>query len=229
MKVRQPLDEAMFYLPNPEEYQALEKYGDLLTDELNVKKISLLHSAGEVVSYNLNPLPKQLGQKYKAKMPAIRQALLALDPEAPALALLDRRAVRVTVEGEFYDILPEDVEVRITARQGLTVAADGAYQCALRIELTPELKAEGLAREFVRHVQDLRKQAGFAIADRIRLHVQATPRLAEAIQAHREYIMGETLAVALENYDLFRDSQAAKSLETAFDGEKVTIGIIKVG
>jgi isoleucyl-tRNA synthetase len=229
LKVRQPLEEAMFYLPSPDEFQALDKYGDLLADELNVKKVSLLHSAGEVVSYSLNPLPKQLGQKYKAKMPAIRAALLAMAPDTPALALLDRRAVRVTVEGEFFDILPEDVEVRITARQGLAVAADGAYQCALRTELTLELEAEGLAREFIRHVQELRKQAGFAIADRIRLYVQATPELAGAIHAHREYIMGETLAVALENFETFKTSEASKFLETTFDGEKVTIGIIKVG
>jgi isoleucyl-tRNA synthetase len=228
LKVRQPLSEAMFSLANMDEFQALDKYGDLLADELNVKKVGLLHSAGDVVSYSLNPLQKQLGQKYKARMPAIRAALLALDPEPAALSFLDRRAVRVTVDGEFYDVLPEDVEVHLSARQGLAVAADGAYLCALRTDLTPELEAEGLAREFVRRVQELRKQANFDIADRIRVFVQATPRLAQAIGAHREYIMGETLSVELAIVENYGVSETTKVLEITFDGEKATIAITKV-
>jgi isoleucyl-tRNA synthetase len=227
LKVRQPLEEAMFTLANTEDYQALDRYGDLLTDELNVKKVSLLHSAGEAVSYSLNPLPKQLGQKYKARMPAIRAAILALDPEPAALSFLDRRAVRVTVDGEFYDILPEDVEVRVSARQGLAVAAEGAYLCALRTDLTPELVAEGLAREFVRRVQELRKQAELDIADRIRLQVQATPRLATAIAAYQEYIKGETLAVELAMVDALSVSEGLSYSEAEFEGEKVVIRIFK--
>jgi isoleucyl-tRNA synthetase len=229
LKVRQPLTEAMFSLASPGEFQALERYGNLLADELNVKKVGLVHSAGEAVSYSLNPLPRQLGQKYKARMPAIRAALMALDPEPAALTFLDHRAVRVTVDGDFYDILPEDVEVRLSARHGLAVAADGAYLCALRTDLTPELEAEGLAREFIRHVQELRKHAEFNIADRIKLWVRATPRLAEAIATHQEYIKGETLAVELASVQSFNISQALKVLEVDFDGEKVTIGIMKVG
>jgi isoleucyl-tRNA synthetase len=227
LKVRQPLAEAMYSLASTEEFQALERYGDLLADELNVKKVSLLHSTGEAVSYSLNPLPKQLGQKYKARMPAIRAALLALDPEPAALSFLDRRAVRLMVDGDYFDVMPEDVEVRLSARQGLAVAADGAYLCALRTDLTPELEAEGLAREFVRRVQELRKQVNFDIADRIRLYVQATPRLAEAIATHQEYIMGETLAVDLASVESFSISQALKISEAEFGGEKVTFGIIK--
>jgi isoleucyl-tRNA synthetase len=189
----------------------------------------MLHSAGEAVSYSLTPLPRQLGQKYKARMPAIRAALLALETEPAALSFLDRRAVRITVDGEFYDILPEDVEVRLSARQGLAVAAEGAYLCALRTDLTPELEAEGLAREFIRRVQELRKQAGFDIADRIWLYVEATPRLAEAIRAHQEYIMGETLAVEFAMVETFRVLETLKVSEAEFDGEKVTIGIVKAG
>jgi isoleucyl-tRNA synthetase len=224
LKVRQPLAEVMFSLASIEEYHALERYGDLLADELNVKKVGLLHSAGEAVSYSLNPLPRQLGQKYKARMPAIRTALLALDPEPAALSFLDRRAVRIVVDGESYDILPEEVEVRVSAHRGLAVAAEGAYLCALRTDLTPELEAEGLAREFIRRVQDLRKQADFDIADRIRLYVEATPRLAEAIAAHQEYITGETLAVG---YSVGQSPVGSVISQVEFDGEKVIIGILK--
>ena len=79
-KVRQPLAECAFSLGSAEEGRILTQYADILTDELNVKKVRALNAAGEAVSYSLNPLPKQLGQKYGPKFPAIRQAILALDP-----------------------------------------------------------------------------------------------------------------------------------------------------
>ena len=79
------------------------------------------------------------------------------------------------VEGQEFEILPDEVEVRLEARSGLAVAAEGAYVAALDTELTPELVREGLAREFVRRLQELRKQADLDVADRIRLFVSATP------------------------------------------------------
>jgi isoleucyl-tRNA synthetase len=224
IKVRQPLAGVAFSLSSKEEAAALDRYADLLSDELNVKQVSVLGSAGEAVSYSLNPLPKQLGQKYKGQFPAVRAALLALDSEQAARKLLDGQQVQVVVDGQAYDILPGEVEVRAEARSGLTVASEGPYLAALHTELTPELVNEGLAREFVRRVQDLRKQADFDIADRIRLWVQATPKLAGAIRAHRDYVMGETLAVELNE-----GAPPAGATTTAeFDGEEVTVGVAKV-
>ena len=204
----------------------LEKYADLLEDELNVKHVRVLNAAGEAVSYSLNPLPKQLGQKYGSRFPGIRQALLALDAAPAAQTLLAGQPVSVTANGESYEILPEEVEVRVQARAGYAVAAEGAYLAALVTDLTPELVREGLAREFVRRVQDLRKTADLDIADRIRVNYQATPGLAEAVAAFRDYIMNETLTVEL--------SQAAPAegmavVEDAFDGESVTVGLEKAG
>jgi isoleucyl-tRNA synthetase len=160
--------------------------------------VRALSSTGEVVSYTLNPYPKQLGQKYKNQFPAIRKALLELNAEKTAQALLAGLPVSVRIGLETFEILPGEVEVRAEARAGLVVASEGPYLAALKTELTPELLLEGLARDFVRRVQEFRKQANFDIADRIRLSITATPRLAEAIQVHREYIMGETLAVELK-------------------------------
>src|SRR5690606_34249601 len=111
----------------------------------------------------LKPLPKQLGQKYKALFPKVAKAIQELDAEQAARELLAGRLVRVTVEGVGLDIQPDEVEVRAEARTGLEVASEGAYLAALSTELTPELVHEGLAREFVRRVQDLRKQADFDI------------------------------------------------------------------
>ena len=154
-KVRQPLAEVKFAVGSAEEQQVIERHADLLKDELNVKSVGMLMKAGEAVDFSLNPLPKQLGQKYGARFPAIRQALLLLDAAQAAPLLLEGKPVKVKVAGETLDILPDEVEVRVTAHTGYAVATEGAYLAALVTDLTPELIQEGLAREFVRRVQDL--------------------------------------------------------------------------
>jgi len=193
--VRQPLQEAAFALGSAEDQEVVEKYADLLEDELNVKHVRTLHAAGESVSFSLNPLPKQLGQKYGSKFPVIRQALLALDASAAGPTFLAGQNVVVSVEGDEYAIQPDEVEVRMQAREGYAVASEGAYLAALVTELTPELVQEGLAREFVRRVQDLRKTAELEIADRIVLYYDVTPGLAKALESYKEYICTETLTV----------------------------------
>ncbi|MHB0967074.1 MAG: isoleucine--tRNA ligase [Bellilinea sp.] len=221
-KVRQPLAEAAFSVGNAEEARVVQVYADLLEDELNVKHVRALDTAGEAVAYSLNPLPKQLGQKYGSRFPAIRKTLLAIDPEPAARRLLDGQPVELQVDGETVSVLPEEVEVRVQAREGYAVASEGAYLAALVTELTPALVREGLAREFVRRVQDLRKTADLQISDRIRLYYQATPGLTEAVADFKDYIMAETLTVDLVA-SAPPDSAAASQAE--FDGEQLTVGV----
>jgi isoleucyl-tRNA synthetase len=158
-------------------------------------------------------------------MPAVRAAILALDLAEAVRTLLEGKPVEVNLDGERLEVLPEEVEVRASARSGLTVASEGAYLCALTTQLTPELVDEGLAREFVRRVQDLRKQADFDIADRIHLYYRASPRLAEAIQAHRNYIMGETLSVEMSAGSA---PEGVSTTTAEFDGEQVTVDVRRV-
>ena len=139
--------------------------------------------------------------------------------------MLESEAVQVKVSGETYDILPDEVEVKALAKEGFAVAEDGAYVAALVTELTPELVAEGQAREFVRRVQDLRKAAELDVSDRIELFVSASAGLKSAIEAHREYIANETLAVKI---NFKKPPTAASTSEDEFDGETVTFGIVKV-
>lgn len=224
-KVRQPLSEVAFSVANLEEERIATNYAELLADELNVKKVRFLNAAGEAVSYSLNPLPKQLGQKFGSLFPGIRKLILEMDTEITALKLLSGETISLTLDDKALEILPEEVEVRLQAREGYSVAAEGAYLAALVTELTPELIAEGLAREFVRRVQDARKAAELDIADRIRLSYTASPILQNAVEDFREYIMAETLTVDLINADT---PEGAFTVEDAFDGEKVKIGIQKV-
>jgi isoleucyl-tRNA synthetase len=223
-KVRQPLAEAAFALARPEERHAVETYSDLITDELNVKKVRLLDTSGEAVSFAVKPLPKQLGQKYGNKFPGLAKAITALDTSNAAPMFLGGQQVLVTMGGQEYCILPEEVEVRAQAKEGFAVASDGAYLAALVTELTPNLVREGLAREFIRRVQDLRKTADLDVADRIRIQVTATPKLKEAIEANRDYVTVETLTVEMNYSEPVRGSDVA---EDEFDGEKVKIGMIK--
>jgi len=116
------------------------------------------------------------------------------------------------------------VDVRAEARSGLVVASEGIYLAALHTVLNEELVLEGLAREFVRRVQEGRKQLGFEIADRIHLTVQASPRLSQALEAQREYVMGEVLALEMQA----GEHQAEHGrIELAFDGETAVTWLLR--
>jgi isoleucyl-tRNA synthetase len=225
LKVRQPLAEAAFVVGNADEQNVPLDYADLLMDELNVKKISLLGSASEAVSFSLNPLPKQLGQRFKADFPKVRKAILDLPADQSARQLLDGENLLVFIDGETYVVTLDEVEVRAQSKEGYAVGSEGAYLAALVTELSPELVNEGLVREFVRRVQSLRKDADLDIADRIRLYYTASSLLMEAISAFEDYIKEETLAkemtpgVTPENLPFIQDE---------FDGEMVRISVEKI-
>ena len=130
----------------------------------------------------------------------------------------------VPVDGDVVEILPEEVEVRTLAHSGFAVAAEGGYLAALVTDLTPELAQEGLAREFVRRVQDLRKQIGLDIADRIRIYYDATPDLSNAVEHFKNYIMGETLALTLQSGKI---PPQFTPFEDNFDGERLALALEK--
>jgi isoleucyl-tRNA synthetase len=225
-KVRQPLAEAAFSVGNAVEGRAVSAFADLIEDELNVKTVRLLDASEEAVSHEIKPLPKQLGQKYGNRFPVLRKALLEMNPEEVAHALLEGKSLSIKVDGQEYHIQPDEVEVKALAKEGFAVAEEGAYVAALVTDLTPELVAEGQAREFVRRVQDLRKSAGLDVADRIVLYVEASAGLKSAVETHKEYITNETLAVALH---FEAPPAAAPQSEDEFDGEKVSFGLVVSG
>ena len=225
MKVRQPLAEAAFVVGNAEEQRVVADYADLLIDELNVKEVSLLGSASEAVKFSLNPLPKQLGQRFKSLFPKVRQKLLELPADKSARKLLDGESLMITVEGEEYEITSDEVEVRAEAKEGYAVASEGAYLAALVTELTPDLVNEGLVREFVRRVQSLRKDADFDIADRIHLYYTASQGLTNAIQSFEDYIKEETLA---KEITVGENPEGLPMLQDEFDDESLRISIEKL-
>jgi len=225
-KARQPLAEAAFAVASAAEREVVERYADLIRDELNVKRVRLLDAASEVVDYRLKPLPKQLGQKYGGKSPKIREALLALNAAEAARKLAAGEPVEVHAAGERFDILAEEVELIQEAHAGFSTAAEGAYLAALDTRVTPELEEEGLAREFVRRVQDLRKKADFSVDDRIRIEYAATREMASAVERNRDYVQGETLASGLEQAEAPR-GEARERYD--LDGEGLEIAVTRTG
>ena len=224
-KVRQPLSEAAFSVGSADEYSVLTDFAELFKSELNVKHVRALSAAGEAVAYSLNPLPKQLGQKYGSKFPAIRKAILALNEETAAKKFLAEENVEVTVGDETFEILPEEVEVRLQAKSGFAVASEGAYLAALITDLTPELLHEGLAREVVRRIQDLRKQLGFDIADRINIYFEASEELSKAVNTFQDYIKEETLGLEITEGPVSADLNPQ---EFSFDDQVIKLGLVQV-
>ena len=158
----------------------------LIEDELNVKAVQFVADETELcdVSYKANF--KTLGKKCGPKMKAVAAAIAAMKAFTGA----------ATIEG--VELTAEDVLVTRTPKAGLVVASDGPVVVGLETALTPELVAEGLAREFVSHVQAMRKEADFEVTQRIRVTVEADDELKAAIEAHRAYATAETLATALD-------------------------------
>ena len=224
-KLRQPLAEAAVSVRNADERAVVEAHSELLSDELNVKRVRLLDAATEAVDYRLNPLPKQLGQKYGSRYPRVREAILRLPAAQAAERLTDGKTIEVEVDGERLSIQADEVEVRMESRRGLAAAADGAYVVAVSTVLTQELEAEGLAREFVRRIQELRKQSGFDIADRIEVRYRSSARLAKALGVHAEAVAADILAVVLEA----AQPDGEVSAELAFEGETATVGLSRSG
>jgi isoleucyl-tRNA synthetase len=224
IKVRQPLKEAAFATSKPAERDVIESYSDLLMDELNVKQVRVLRAASEATAYELVPLPKQLGQKYKNNFPMIKDAILELDPDEYAASLIKGEAIQILVEGKPVEILPDEIELRMQAKAGFVVASEGAYLAAIVTDISPELRDEGLSRELVRRVQDARKQSGFDISDRIRIFYTASAGLENAISVHKDYIMMETLAVEMAND---KNPNTLPNASEEFDGEMLAIWLEK--
>lgn len=224
LKVRQPLQQVVVRTRSAEEKAGLEQMRPLLLQELNVKELAFASHAGHLVDVEVFPLPKQLGQKYGPGYPLIRKALGQRDQMELAQHFNAGQSVTVEAEGHSYAVEPEDVEVRSRPKQGFSVAEDGGYLVAVTTTLTPELELEGQARELVRRIQQLRKDAGLAISDRIRLTVPDTPLMEKLLAAQRAYILAETLTREVTQTKT-ENSHAAKF---PLGEEEVTISLVKV-
>jgi isoleucyl-tRNA synthetase len=213
-RVRQPLPELRFACATLAERAAIESLADVIQEELNVKKITACKDLDDLVHYNYKPNLKTLGPKFGKGLAAISKALSAID--ARVLAPLRRgESVTLPIDGTEYALAPDDVLVSTQQAADWVAADDRGVQIALSLGITPELKREGMARDFVRQVQQLRKDADLQIEDRIRVSYATDDAEANAAVAEwADYIRSETLADSLA-----RESQVPAGVKAALIGE----------
>ena len=173
----------------------IQRHEAQILEELNVKAVEILAPDAELVSYRVKPNLPRIGKRFGKRVPAIRDALAAADGNAIAAAVAAGRTFEVEAAGETVAFEPEDVLVESTSAAGYACAEEGGYLVGLDTSLTEALEREGLARELVRTVQEARKQAGLDVSDRITLRIEGTPEVAAALDAYRDYVMEETLAI----------------------------------
>jgi isoleucyl-tRNA synthetase len=192
VKVRQPLREAIVVAADRER-TAIERFDELVREELNVKALRYVSEADELGSFELKPNYRALGPRFGRHMPAAAAAVAALDPSR----LREGRSVGINVDGKEHRIGPDDVQVVLQPLEGYQVERSGTHAVALDLELDDELRRETLAREIVHAVQAARKGAGLRVEDRIALRLGGDRRLLDAARAHEDYLTRETLAVEL--------------------------------
>jgi isoleucyl-tRNA synthetase len=161
-----------------------------------VKKVEIATSADALVSLEAKPNFRSLGKRFGKKTPLAAAAVQAFS-SADLLRFERGEPLVVSVEGESHELVPEDVTIMRRASGDLVVQEGAGFFAALDKTLTPELRREGLARELISRVQRMRKEAGFAISDRIRLVIGGDRDILEAAKEHHEWIRGEVLATEL--------------------------------
>ncbi len=229
--VRQPLADARFALREVSEAPVLERYSDLIKGQLNIKSLSVMGadqaSAFEsTTTYSLNPLPRFLGRKYGADFKALQSALREGEQDflrPLAEKLLAGEDINLELNGSSFEILNHECEVKVSAQAPEGAVEDGGYVVVLNTRLTSDLLQEGLARELIRRIQNLRRMADFALDDRIDIaYAGASDTIDAVLQLFSGYISAETLADELKPGTI-TDDFVTESFEIR--GESLTIGV----
>ena len=229
--VRQPLAGAQYATRDVSEASIIERYTELVKSELNLKSVNVMGADeaskfSATTTYALNPLPRFLGRKFGKDFKAIQSALKNGEQDFVrplAEKLLAGEDISIELDGKTFEILNEECEVKVTTEMPEGAVEDGGYVVVLDTKMTPELINEGLAREVIRRIQNLRKTADFELSDHIDVtYSDATEGLRTAIEQFSDYISGETLADTLQPGELL-DEYVQETVK--LKGESLTIGV----
>ena len=197
VKVRQPLSKAIIPALNDEFAVNLAKVEELIKSEVNIKNIEIIDRKSSVIKRSAKPNFKALGAKVGKDMKAVTGPIFAMTNEQ-IQDIENGNALAIEVNGNSYAIGKEDIEIVTADIPGWQIMNDGIYTVALDLEITDTLKLEGVARELVNKIQNLRKDKDFEVTDKIRVEIAEHPYTNEATKAYNEYICGEILADSLE-------------------------------
>ncbi len=224
LRVRQPVAELFVKLPTKMEEHALERLAPQVLEELNVKALRIVRDETDFLRFEVKPNLKLLGQKYGHEVQDIARALSSMpDAELAKVARLAGAGQEVEVAGK--RLAPEELLVNGREKAGYASAEEGGAVVIVSTELTPELVQEGLAREIVHRIQNLRKDAGFEIADRIKTYYAGDATVAQVMQRFGDYVRQETLTVALSDD---APEHGVHSESANIDGHEVTLSVVRV-
>jgi isoleucyl-tRNA synthetase len=221
IKVRQPLSSIMIPVSNDAQREMLNAINDLVLNEVNIKSMKLVDSSDGVFAKRVKPDFKKLGPKFGKQMKAVAAAITQMSN--PDIAVLESQGfVNLSIDGADARIDLADVEVISEDIPGWLVANEGSVTIAIDITLTPELKQEGIARDIVNRIQNIRKSRGYEITDRISLVFAPNAESDEAITRYKDYIGGQVLATSVSINELDGDDLVE---QLDIDGLKINVKI----
>jgi isoleucyl-tRNA synthetase len=193
IKVRQPLRAAVVVATGDERI-AIERLGEIVREELNVRELRFVSEADELGEVEVKPNYRTLGPRFGKQMPQVAVAVAGLDAGRAAATVRDGATVGISLGGSEHQLGAEDLLISMKPLEGYQVEREGSHAVALELDLDEELRIEGWAREIVRAVQMARQGAGLDVSDRIVLTLDGDPALLDAAREHEPYIASETLA-----------------------------------
>ena len=204
IKVRQPLQKIMIPVRNQEEREAIQAVEELILSEINVKKLELLDDASNILVKEVKPNFKTLGPRFGKNMRFVAAAIQGLN-ENQLKTLEAQEEIELVIEGEKVMLSSVDVDIQSKDIEGWLVANSNGITVALDIQLNEELKEEGIARELINRIQNLRKDAGFEVTDKIILYLTPHNSLNAALNNNLEYIKAETLTLEIHILDELKE------------------------
>ncbi|WP_314269630.1 isoleucine--tRNA ligase [Capnocytophaga sputigena] len=221
IKVRQPLQKIMIPIANATERTEIEAVANLIKHEVNVKEIELLEDASGILVKQIKPNFKTLGPKFGKDMKAIATAVQEFGQQE--IAQFEKaQTYSLQLPDKTVTLSLDDVEITTQDIEGWLVATAGNLLVALDIHITPELRQEGIARELVNRIQNIRKDNDYDITDRIQIRLQAQPALQAAVTANEAYIKNETLTDSITFVESLPEGE-----EIAFDEVTTRIVVVK--
>jgi len=211
IKVRQPLQKIMIPAPTDKQKQEISAVADLIKSEVNVKEIQMLDDASGILVKQIKPNFKVLGPKYGKDMKKIARAVGRLE-QKDIQKIEQEGKINLEIENKIITLQLQDVEISSQDIEGWLVASQGPLTVALDISIDEGLKNEGIARELVNRIQNLRKDSGYEVTDRIDIKILKDGFVEKAVENNIEYIKTETLTEALDF-----EEKLDKGTEVAFD------------
>ena len=198
LKIRQPLRQITLITATPEAQRILEDLGELITDELNVKSVEISRDEKDLVELSAKANFKLLGRRMGKKMKSVSQAIAAMSPDQ-IRDYLQQGSIELMVDEESTRFENEEILVQRNQKEGLLVETDNLLTVALDTEINEELMQEGLAREFVNKVQNMRKEKNLDVMDRIVTRYRGSKMLESSLETHSDFIRTETLTNVLSS------------------------------